>query len=900
MMMTFKVLFLALTLLSFSNSWANSSCTSFLSQDLLEPQIKTEIPAVSDDSASVLFQYATTWSNRRNVSPESQHQVNGFLIESVTEYFLNHKKLPSENELEAAVFLQFSANSKGFAEKIMNEGLKKYFKIEGSPKSVFDIAFVAITDARRQKFFPFKDELRADMMKFFLTRLRPPTLKELAEIKKLDEPLLSLFIPNPTNFIKKAIDSNPEVITSVRDKLMNVYFRALGQKDIEESKRTQPTSPTIENLFVALRALKISPEITKDIESGVFKIEHLRDLIDPQAFAQSTSANSDESNSQSWIRIPVFDNLKAIEILARQQRPAAFKNFIPAEVYNPERTTSLLNALKEKQGFLITSVNAGQPINEAMYISMLKYAKEKNYDLIIIPTGGILDGLDSRLLEQPNIHILTHTIQNKFIRLWNIPVLPKNQNGLASLSNPKQHSPMQLTIVGHPAIQHLNVPTATNHQRATSIWSTGSLSQDTYPYRHAVQGRTSALAKNQHTHGFLVVEKADGESGFDKEGVANFWHTRPIYFADDFNTETNTAGFTDKGVKYAVKESDRYNLQSVKKSSLSIDTLVLGDLHARLADNNFLDSVKKFILDNPEIKRIVLHDPIDGGSHNRHEAKSIPLLRKKFARGEMDYHKEMMGVVQVINALTSIRTDLNIVVADSNHSYWGQQLLSGSTDFQEIANGKFLTELRFAQSIHGFSDPLEYVLKHRNDMIEGLPLAARIEMLKTAILVENPEQIIVLPFGRNYVVGPEHRQTHINFHGHQGSNGARPSPKTHASGSESAITGDSHQSYILGNWMSVGTSTPLQVGYNDGGYSAWSNSMAAVYADGTKQLFTYSSETGTFMARDNTVKMSESEFFGREDLEILVNDNDVVSTAIVDQNTHIINALSESGLKKRK
>ncbi len=880
-----------LLLITIFQTLIHSAAASNLCNDYLGPQQSNVVNVEQSitETTEVLFEYATTWSARKNINQESQHQVNGYLIEVVTEYFTNYKKLPSSNEIIANISLRFGGNPKGFIKLILDQGLENYFNSEGAPKSIFQILVVA-DNARRLKFFPFKDELRNDVLRFFSNRLRAPTIIELAKIKNLGEDVIHLFIPNPDSFIKKAVEENPEVINTVREILMAVYFRALSQKDLDESRRTQPTSPSFENLFISLRASKVTSELSRDIEKGIFTIDHLRLLI------SGLNPSLNFKTSQIF-NLTVFAGLKSLENLARQQKPGAFKNFIPAEVYNPERTTALLKAMKQKQGFLVTSVNAGMPINEAMFVTMLKYAKDKNYDIVVIPTGGILDGLDSRLIEHPNVHILTHTVQNKFLRLWNIPVLPKNQNGLASLSNPKQHKPMQTTIVGHPTIQHFNVPTATNHQRHTSIWSTGSLSQNNYPYRHAVQGRTASLAKNQHTNGFLVLEKADGESGFDKEGVSNFWHTRPVYFSDDFKTVTKNAGFTDNGNKYFVVESDKYNLNSVKKVSANIDTLVLGDLHERLSDPVFIKAVVDYIKAHPELKRIVLHDPIDGGSHNRHEAKSIALLRKKFAKGELNYHKEMMGLVQVINALTAIRPDLKVLVADSNHSYWGQQLLSGAPEFQEVANGHFLNELRFTQQVYGFSDPLEYVLKYRNDFIKGLPLHSQMEMYSSAILVDSPEQIAVLPYGRNYVVGPEYRQTHVNFHGHQGSNGAKPSPKTHAIGSESAITGDSHQSYILGNWMSVGTATPLQVGYNDGGYSAWSNSFAVVYADGSKQLFTYSSETGTFVARENAISMTEDEFFSNEPLEIVINDNDVVQGAIVDQNTHIIQALSSKGMK---
>ncbi len=872
---------------SSTSSLASTECLNFLSQSSqTELTLGVDQEVIALQAAEILFEHAMTSPSRKKVNHESQHQVNGYLIEVVTNFFIQNKKVPTANEIEALLSISLGQSAKGFFAQILTHGLDAYFQTDGAPNSIFEILQVAVNVARRSIFFPFKDQLRLDVMKFFASRLRTPSLLELAKLKNLDERVISLFIPNADSFIKKAIELNPDHINSVREIILAVYFRALSQKDLEESKRTQPTSPTYESLFLSLRASKILPDLSKDIERGIFTVDHLKILIDGHP------------EFSSFMRLSLFSGLKSLENTARLQRPGAFKNFIPAEVYNPERTTALLKAMKQKQGFLITSVNAGMPINEAMLITMLKFAREKNYDIVVIPTGGILDGLDSRLLEHSNIHILTHTVQNKFLRLWNIPVLPKNQNGLASLSNPKQHKPMQTTIVGHPTIQHYNVPTATNSSRHTSIWSTGSLSQNNYPYRHAVQGRTASLAKNQHTNGFLVLEKADGESGFDKEGVSNFWHTRPVYFTDDFKTLTKIAGFTDNGTKYFVTESDRYNLNSVKKVAAKIDTLVLGDLHERLSDSMFLNALVDYLKSHPEIKRIVLHDPIDGGSHNRHEAKSISLLRKKFAKGELDYHKEMMGLVQVINALTSIRPDLNIIVADSNHSYWGQQLLSGATEFQEIANGDFLSELRFAQRVYSFSDPLEYVLKYRNDFINNLPRHSQIEMLKTAILVENPNQVAVLGFGRNYVVGPEYRQTHVNFHGHQGANGAKPSPKSHAIGSESAITGDSHQSYILGNWMSVGTATALQVGYNDGGYSAWSNSFAVIYNDGSKQLFTYSSETGTFMAREAATSMTEEEFFGTEALEILMNDNDVVQGVIVDQNTHIINSLSNAGRRK--
>src|SRR5262249_40066882 len=103
---------------------------------------------------------------------------------------------------------------------------------------------------------------------------------------------------------------------------------------------------------------------------------------------------------------------------------------------------------------------------------------------------------------------------------------------------------------------------------------------------------------------------------------------------------------------------------------------------------------------------------------------------------------------------------------------------------------------------------------------------------------------------------------------------------------ENTVTGDSHQSAILGGWVSVGTSTPKRIGYNDGGYSSWNNSYALVYADGTKQLLTYSSEADAFQQRAGVGVLSPEEFFGDAPLSVLPTDNQVLpNQEILDQHS---------------
>ena len=143
------------------------------------------------------------------------------------------------------------------------------------------------------------------------------------------------------------------------------------------------------------------------------------------------------------------------------------------------------------------------------------------------------------------------------------------------------------------------------------------------------------------------------------------------------------------------------------------------------------------------------------------------------------------------------------------------------------------------------------------------------------------------------MVGPWYRPVHINFHGHQGNNGTRGSPNSHANAAENMVTGDSHQKWLLGGWMSVGTSTPKKVGYNNGGYSAWSMTFGLLYEDGTKQPLTFDSLTNSYYQNVDNGMLSVDEFFGDDHFELIPSDNDLLpeGTEIVDQMSWVVDLL---------
>ncbi len=871
---TIVILFIA------QNASANM-CVKYLASN--SPKV-IPAPVVTEFKS---FNFTAFWNEPAKSFDFNKHKnFNGVLVHEVSRFFSKNLQLPPENILIRSIvgFLDSSGTSSRFTKSMEQTGkLEEYFSHEKSPSSVANILKASV-ESNPSLVAELVKKIQAFSADHLVQRLRFPTYEAIAQKMEVTEDVLRIIIPDSNKFFKDVASSNPEALQKAQNKLIAAYLRVIRNTDEAEHTKTRPQSPSPEKLLQALVAISKDKALAMDIESKAFTVETLRELI----------GEAETAGPFSLFK----GGVKGVEEKARERNPNAFKSFIPEEIYNERKLAEIMTALEARDGFLVTSVNAGIPVVESQLATMLKYAKDKNYDILVIPTSQILEGLDKRLISNPRIHILTHTISNPHLKLWNIPILTKNQNPLASLDAPGQVNPGQLTIVGHSQLTLKVKPTGSNHIRPTEIWSTGSLSQNSYPFQHAIQGRTSELAKNNHKNGFLVLEKSDSKAGPLGDGAQNIWHVRPVYFKGHRGIE----GFTDMNISYFVRDTAKEKLQQegkvdikliVEKVQHGAEVIVLGDLHDRVTDQAYMASITNFIRNNPSIKKIVLHDPIDGNSHNRHEAEQTSLLIRKFTSGDLDFHKEMMGIVQVVNALTSIRPDIQIVLTDSNHSYWAKTLIDKQPQAQSVINGLFLAELTYASRMLGISDPLTYVFQARNDVLKNLPPEKRIEVEAHAIPVLHPGRVIVLPFGESFVYGPKENPTHLNFHGHQGANGAKGSPRSHATGSQNAVTADSHQSFILGDWMSVGTTTSQRVGYNNGGYSAWSNSFVLLYPDGSKQLVIYSSLTQTFMQRKEFGTLKPEDFYGQEPLEVKANDNDVVSGIIVDQFSHFLEATGQ-------
>ena len=709
---------------------------------------------------------------------------------------------------------------------------------------------------------------------FALAHLRFPEDSELLQAIgwRVDDREFALVGPpilgSRAEFLEFARESFPEFEHKIVDKLSAAYVRALSQRDLPKHLRTQATRPSDQKIFQSLLEVRTNVEVAADVAAHRFSFEQFQRLIG------AAPARAGE------LRV-LEGGVAAIEEEARLDRPARFANFVSPDSGNLQRAVRLKAALEEKKGFLVTSVNAGINLVEDMYATMLQYAEDMDYDIIIYPTNNMMDHLDERLLNHPRIHIVTHTIKNRYLRLHAIGILPKNQNPFAGLTKPGQFTPGQISIVGSPQLRLQVIPTSSNHLRETILISPGSLSENFYPWQHWVQARTSMIAAANHSNSFVVLEKADARSGYDGRGVENVWHPRSVMFAND--PKDLRRGFTDKGLQYYVSRG------KVRKDRQEPDASVLGDLHEAETNQYFVRAYQHLLGLFPERSLdMYLHDSLDNGSSNHHEFDRIGLMIKKFLSGGLDIARELRGLVQFDNAIARVGSVRARHYADSNHTYWLGNLMDRFHELHEVINGKILAELRFART-HLSVEPLEYILRRRNSFVDGYPPDARQRFDESEILTQDPLNVSVLPVGEPQQIGPAHRPVVMSNHGHRGANGGRGSEAAHAAGQESSVSGDSHRVGIYGKHVNVGTATPKRLSYSSGGYSSWTNGSALVYPDGTIQLILFNTLSGTMFARPEAGHRSAEEFFGDDPLKIEHNDNEVTQGAvIVDQFTRVV------------
>lgn len=444
--------------------------------------------------------------------------------------------------------------------------------------------------------------------------------------------------------------------------------------------------------------------------------------------------------------------------------------------------------------FVITSALNNTPLEENVWLSLQRYAKEQDAMILVVPsryknpTSKAESSKENRdawwpqetlpYLTDDRILLHEHCYLVADVRVQ--ATASKPLTGLESFSGPAS------AIYGHANLAMKMVP-VTSNRLPKVLYTTGSISQARYSdTKQGVRG------SSHHGFGGVVLER-DG---------ARF-HIRPL-------VSDPTGGFYDLDRYYGPKSS--------KKSKRAL-ALVTGDTHAQFADPKCAlatfhnaDSICAVV--NPE--KIIRHDLLDFAASGHHNRKD-PIHKIAVHAAGMQYvEKELELTTQMLNDTTPPNTE-NVVVASNHNEHLMRWLKEVCAPLEEPWNANIWIEL--------WSALKDTIVMGEGGAECGDPFALWAEQRLTV-------KARFLERGESYMVG----DIEVSLHGDAGTNGSRGSLNQFSKLGVRTVTGHSHSPGITHGAYAVGTSSRLKLSYNRAGASSWAHCHCIIHPNGKRQL----------------------------------------------------------------
>ncbi len=476
-----------------------------------------------------------------------------------------------------------------------------------------------------------------------------------------------------------------------------------------------------------------------------------------------------------------FGSLSELRRKAKEYDPAAFKNVIDVDLYNP----SVFAEIKEKVGnfnkFVVTTAVTGCAVHTEFLKTLKAYCKTNNAALLILP---ICDPAHTREGSKWNIPselkdelVVFHDLAlNNSLFISGLRISAKHIDPITGLGRiGSRHGSF---IFASPK-QRLKYIATSNTKLSHAMMTTGAITKPNYNTNLYMSERTAYIAETDHVMGALII---DIESN-------DIFHFRQIQ-AD------KTGYFFDMGQYY---DGD---ITGIEKP----EALVLGDWHSGETDPKVVKCWIDLIQDvKPDA--LIFHDLFSGISINHHDNNKNIVKAIKANNKELDLKQELIKVAADLNKFSTMVDE--IIITKGNHDEFLNRYLE---------EGKYVTD---PQNHH-------LALKLAIAMIEGKdPLRYGVEMMG----LDHPEKIKWLNRDEDYRIA----RVELGAHGDRGSNGSKGSLRAMENAYGNSVSGHCHCAEILRGAWSVGTSTHLKLSYNVGP-SSWTHSSCLVYSNGMRQL----------------------------------------------------------------
>lgn len=538
-----------------------------------------------------------------------------------------------------------------------------------------------------------------------------------------------------------------------------------------------------------LKSLKSTVEVKAEIMQERILADFLK-LVQERKYIPILSEFLQHSAFSKDSLYKYFTNLDGLVDAARKKDPKTFKNIIDESSFNDSAFKELRNYISEHKRFFITSAITGCDVHEDGLAAIQTYCKKNKAALLILPCSD-----PARQKEHKNKWTLSPDLPKKSVVFRDLSLndnivlstIKMSAKQLQPLTGIKRLSQKRGSAIVASPKQFLEfVANSNNNQEIPrALMSTGCITKANYRTEMYMSERTASLAELDHTLGGIIVEIKNGR----------------IFFARHVQIDPKTGSFTDIDRKYNADGS-------VEK--VTADLVQTGDWHVLSTDED-TRRIAKEIVDTVKPKYLTFEDFFDGITINPHERHNLVSLSKKAKKGMLSLDMELDACRKEIDAVCKWAAE-NVVFKYGNHEDFLKRYLNDGAFMDEPLNKLIAMKLTIALEELEIN-PLEYAMR---------------ELYK----VSQPDKVKFLTINDSFKVnGIEN-----GAHGHMGKGGRRnPGMAEIEECYGASNVGHNHSAAIFRSVFRVGTSTKLQLSYNDGP-SAWTQTHLIQHKDGSRQL----------------------------------------------------------------
>jgi len=475
---------------------------------------------------------------------------------------------------------------------------------------------------------------------------------------------------------------------------------------------------------------------------------------------------------------------------------------------------------REIKRYIFTCAVKGAPVHADFLENLKAYAAFTGAELIIGALTSTSRQRYAKLEEGKFADEVIPYLSNEPIEIDDKIRYSPELNLTATMSKPlnglRTYTKRQWAVFPHTKIAAETVPT---HKDRPAKWimTTGAV---THP--HYSPTKAGFRAHFDHMHGALIVEVS-------KDGVW-FRHLTPTNEID--------GEFYDLG--YHISDAEIRPHEGVAG-------LIYGDIHAEQLDPEVAMATWGYTVDPSLRMKVptrtlveelrpytqVFHDLMDFTAGNYHELQNLFHRLGRWAKGENRVAGDFNKVIKFTRFVATLAEE-NIVV-DSNHDAFIEKWL-----------------LKFDPCRMEDFDNIETFYRLKLAVIDMMRAGTKFSLLELAMehmcgvydnteYVTETDEIRFLLSDESYEI----MNVECGWHGHFGPNGRRGSKIAFVGVTEKATIGHTHSPAIESGLHVVGTSSKMDLGYNNGP-SSWAHTHDIVYPNGNRTLINMSG--GKFFA----------------------------------------------------